>query len=60
MKTLIRCAYVALVGLVVFMGALCIARGVSLRAQEAGAPRQQEKAPAQAGRLAPDGPELTL
>lgn len=60
MKTLIRCAYVALVGLVVFMGALCIARGVSLHAQQADAPRQQESAPAQALRPAPDSPELTL
>lgn len=56
MKAVIRGVYIALIGLIVFTGALCIAQGFSTRGQE-----KQEKPP---HILTPcpelDGPELTL
>lgn len=55
-KAVIRGVYIALIGLIVFTGALCIAQGLSMRGQE------KHENPLRALTPQPefDGPELTL
>ena len=64
MKKVIRGVYIALVGLIVFTGALLIAQGALRRGE---APAREEmpvcnfpQAQEESGRLAPDGPELPI
>lgn len=53
MKSAIRCAYIALVGLTVFIGALCIAQGMRTREEKPASPKTEMRVP-------PDGPRTTL